>query len=191
MEPTKRVDAGGAWDRLPEEIISMVTIKVAETSEKPLKDLHGLWWCNMAMKRASSSRDIANRFNLEHHYQLIVSGDADTLDTYLHTIDWLQGANNEKSSSSRGWATYAWAVPVVLHFSHEQKRRETYRRLTFWPSSSTTSTAPPRMFSSTFDTFTVRSLLIHRSEDGGGWRMGPTMRMMHVSPECTTKSRRR
>jgi hypothetical protein len=42
MEPMKRVDAGGAWDRLPEEIISMVTIKVAETSERPLKDLHGL-----------------------------------------------------------------------------------------------------------------------------------------------------
>jgi hypothetical protein len=41
------------------------------------------------MKRASSSRAIANPFNLEHHYQITDWG-AD----YLQTIDWLQGANN-------------------------------------------------------------------------------------------------
>jgi hypothetical protein len=131
----------------------------------------------------------------------------------------------EEPSSSRGWATFARAVPVLQHSSHEKKRRETYKRLTCWPSSSTTSTAPPTMFSTTSGTSTkrretykrltcwpsssttstapptmfsttsgastVRSLLVRRSEDGGGWRTGTTMRMMHMLPEFTTEARRR
>jgi hypothetical protein len=38
---------------------------------------------------------------------------------------------------------------------------------TCWLSSSTTSMAPPRMFSTTFDACTVSSLLVRRSEDEG------------------------
>jgi hypothetical protein len=68
MEPVKRMDAGGAWDRLPEEIVSLITVNVAETSEAPLKDLRSLRLCNKVTKRASSSYIIASRFNLENHY---------------------------------------------------------------------------------------------------------------------------
>jgi hypothetical protein len=68
MEPVKMMAAGGAWDHFPEEIISLITVKVAETSEDPLKGLHSLWLCNKATKRATSSHAIANRFNLKHHY---------------------------------------------------------------------------------------------------------------------------
>jgi hypothetical protein len=49
MEPARRMAAGGAWGRLPEGIISLITVKVAETSESPLKELHSLWLCNKAM----------------------------------------------------------------------------------------------------------------------------------------------
>jgi hypothetical protein len=85
MEPAKRKATGGTWDRLPEEIISLIIIKVAETSEAPLEDLRSLRLCNKVMKRASSSHAIANRFNLEHHYQ---STDWNP-EEYLQTIDWL------------------------------------------------------------------------------------------------------
>jgi hypothetical protein len=59
---------GGAWDRLPKVIVSLIAIKVAETSEDPLQDLRSLRLCNKATKRASLSHVIANRFNLEHHF---------------------------------------------------------------------------------------------------------------------------
>jgi hypothetical protein len=55
-------------DRLPEEIVSLIAVKVAETLEAPLEDLHTLRLCNKAMKRASSSHAVTNRFNLEHRY---------------------------------------------------------------------------------------------------------------------------
>jgi hypothetical protein len=87
MEPTKRVAAGGTWDRLPEEIVSMITVKVAETSNAPLEDLRSLWLCNKVTKRASLSHAIANQFNLEQHYQSMVWGDGGTLDAYLQTVD--------------------------------------------------------------------------------------------------------
>jgi hypothetical protein len=93
MEPAKRMAADGPWDRLPEEILSLITIKVAETLEAPLKDLHSLWLCNKATKRASSHA-ISNRFNLEHHYKSMVWEGVDAHDAYLQTVDWLQGANN-------------------------------------------------------------------------------------------------
>jgi hypothetical protein len=102
MEPTKRMTIGGAWDRLPEEIVSLIAVKVDETSEAPLEDLRSLWLCNKATKRASSSRDVANPFNLEHHYQSMVWEGADTLNAYLQTVDWLQGANNEGSLFVKG-----------------------------------------------------------------------------------------
>jgi hypothetical protein len=130
MEPTKRMAAGGDWDCLPKEIVSLITVKVAETSKAPLEDLRSLWLCNKATKRASSSRAITNHFNLEHHYQSMVWEGADALDAYLQTVDWLQGANNGGAPSSRGWATYARADPVVQHSSHERKRKETYKRPT-------------------------------------------------------------
>jgi hypothetical protein len=94
MEHAKRMAANGAWDRLPEEIVSLIAVKVAKTSEAPLKDLRNLQLCNKAMKRASSSCNVDNRFNLEHHYQSMDREGADVLDAYLQTIDWLQGANN-------------------------------------------------------------------------------------------------
>jgi hypothetical protein len=79
---------------LPEEIVSLISVKVAETSEAPLKDLRSLLLCNKVMKRASSSRAIANHFNLEHHYQSMVWEGDDVLDAYIQTIDRLHGANN-------------------------------------------------------------------------------------------------
>jgi hypothetical protein len=42
MELVKRVDAGGSWDHLPEQIIFMIIVKVAETSKTPLEDLRSL-----------------------------------------------------------------------------------------------------------------------------------------------------
>jgi hypothetical protein len=47
----------------------------------------------------------------------------------------------EEPSLSKGWATYAWANPVVRRSSYEQKTKETYKHPTCWLSSSTTSTA--------------------------------------------------
>jgi hypothetical protein len=102
MEPAKRVTVGDAWDRLPKEIVSMITVKVDETSEAPLKDLCTLRLCNKVMKRACSSRTIANRFNLENHYQSMVWGDGDTLDAYLQTVDWLQSVNNGEALLVKG-----------------------------------------------------------------------------------------
>jgi hypothetical protein len=64
MELVKRMAVSGAWDCLPKEIISIITVKVAETSKDPLEDLHSLWLCNKGTKRATSSCAIANCFNL-------------------------------------------------------------------------------------------------------------------------------
>jgi hypothetical protein len=50
------------------------------------------------------SRTVANRFNLEHHYQSRVWGGADVLNAYLQTIDWLQGANNGEALFVKGMA---------------------------------------------------------------------------------------
>jgi hypothetical protein len=94
MAPVKRMAVSSAWDRLPEEIVSLISVKVAETLEALLEDLRSLWLCNKATKRASSSRIVTNRFNLEHHYQSMVWEGADALDAYLQTVDWLQGVNN-------------------------------------------------------------------------------------------------
>jgi hypothetical protein len=94
MAPSKRVAASSIWYRLLEEIISMVAIKVAETSEAPLEDLRRLRLCNKAMERASSSHAIANRFNLKHHYHYTIWGDGDTRVAYLQIVEWLVGANN-------------------------------------------------------------------------------------------------
>jgi hypothetical protein len=86
MEPAKRMAAGGAWDRLPEEIVSLIAVKVAETSKDPLQDLRSLRLCNKATKMASSSRAIANRFNLEHHFTNRVWGEDDMYE-YYQTVD--------------------------------------------------------------------------------------------------------
>jgi hypothetical protein len=102
MEPANRVVAGGAWDRLVEEIISMIAVKVAETSEAPLEDLRSLRLCNKVTKRACSSCAITNRFNLENHYHSRSWGDGGMLDAYLQTVDWLQGANNREPLFIKG-----------------------------------------------------------------------------------------
>jgi hypothetical protein len=75
MESAKRVVAGGAWDHLLEEIVTMIAVKVAESLEAPLEDLRSLRLCNKVMKRACSSHIIANRFNLENHYRSTVWGE--------------------------------------------------------------------------------------------------------------------
>jgi hypothetical protein len=85
MKPTKRKAASGAWDHRPEEIVSLIAVKVVETSEAPLQDLRSLRLCNKATKRASSSYAVANRFNLERHYQ---SMDWNSYE-YIQTVDWL------------------------------------------------------------------------------------------------------
>jgi hypothetical protein len=59
----------GAWDRLLEEIVSLIAVKVADTLEDLLEDLCSLRMCNKAMQRATLSRAVANHFNLEHHYK--------------------------------------------------------------------------------------------------------------------------
>jgi hypothetical protein len=79
----KRKATGGTWDRLPEELISLIVVKVAETSEALLEDIRSLWLCNKVTKRASSSYAIANCFILEHHYQ---STDWNS-DEYIQTVD--------------------------------------------------------------------------------------------------------
>jgi hypothetical protein len=67
MEHAKR-SAVGIWDHLLEEVLSMIAIKVAESSQAPLEDLHSMHLCNKTMKRVCSIRVIGNRFNLENHY---------------------------------------------------------------------------------------------------------------------------
>jgi hypothetical protein len=111
MEPMKRIPAGGTWDHLLEEIVNLITVKVAETSEAPLNDLHSQWLCNKAMKRASSSYVITNCFNLNHHYRSTVWGYVDTLNAYLKTVDWLQGANNKEALIVKGVGDICTACP--------------------------------------------------------------------------------
>jgi hypothetical protein len=101
MESVKRVIVG-TWDRLPEEIISMITVKVAESSEATLEDLHSMRLCNKATKRACSSCTITNRVNLENHYRSMIWGERHRLDAYLQTVDWLQGANNAEALFIKG-----------------------------------------------------------------------------------------
>jgi hypothetical protein len=141
---------GGTWDCLPEEIVSLITVKVAETLEDPLEGLHSLRLCNKAMKRTTSSRTIFNRFNLVHHYQSEVSlgggGCADALNDTSELSTGCKVQTMEEPSSSRGWPTYEQADPVVWHSSHEQKRKETYKHHMCCPYSSTTSTVQLTMF---------------------------------------------
>jgi hypothetical protein len=87
MEHSKRVAASSAWDCLPEEFVSMVVVKVVETSKAPLEDLRSLRLFNNAMKKASLSHAVTNRFNLMHHYQPMIWGDGDTCATYRQTVD--------------------------------------------------------------------------------------------------------
>jgi hypothetical protein len=42
MEHAKRMAASGILDNLPKEIISLIAVNVAETSEALLEDLHSL-----------------------------------------------------------------------------------------------------------------------------------------------------
>jgi hypothetical protein len=100
MEHAKRMAASGAWDRLAEDIISLIAVKVAETSEAPLEDLRSMWLCNKVTKRASSSYAVTNRFNLKHHYQSTNWYS----DEYIQTADWLQGANNGQALFVKGIA---------------------------------------------------------------------------------------
>jgi hypothetical protein len=107
LELAKRKAAGGAWDCLSEEIMSLIAVKVVETLEAPLEDLHSLRLCNKVTKRVSSSNTVANRFNLKHDYQ---STDWNS-DEYIQTIDWLQGVNNGQALFFKGIADIYTARP--------------------------------------------------------------------------------
>jgi hypothetical protein len=111
MESSKRVASSGAWDRLPEEFISMITVKVAKTSEALLEEFRSLRLCNKAMKRASLSHGVANRFNLEHHYQSMIWGDVDTCAAYLQTVNWLFGASNRQALFVKGMGNLCTGRP--------------------------------------------------------------------------------
>jgi hypothetical protein len=110
MEPAKRMAAGGAWDRLPEEIVSLITIKVAETLEDLLQYLCRLLLCNKVTKRVSSSRTIANRFNLEHHFMNRVWGEDDMYE-YYQNMDWLQVVNNGRALFINGMSDICTGWP--------------------------------------------------------------------------------
>jgi hypothetical protein len=137
MEPAKRMATSSAWDRLPEIIISLIAIKVTETSEDLLQDLRSLWLCNKATKRASLSRTVANCFNLEHHFTNRVWGE-DDMYKYYQTVDWLQVGNNgralfinKRSNKCTDWpggaALLVWAegdlqasyvLAVIKYYKH-------------------------------------------------------------------------
>jgi hypothetical protein len=104
MEPAKGMAAGGAWDRLPKEFLSLITIKVGKTSEDLLEDICSLLLCNRAMKRETSSHAITNPFNLDHHYQSKVWVSVDALNRYLQTVDLSQGVNNGEALFVKGMA---------------------------------------------------------------------------------------
>jgi hypothetical protein len=76
------------------------------------------------------SHAVSNRFNLEHHYKSMIWEGVDAHDTYLQTVDWLQCANNGGALFVKGMDDICTADPVVRHSSHEQKRKETYKRPT-------------------------------------------------------------
>jgi hypothetical protein len=86
MKSAKRVVVG-AWDHLPEEVVSMITVNIAKSLEAPLEDLCSMLLCNKATKRVCSSHVVANHFNLENHYQSTVWGERHRLDAYLQTVD--------------------------------------------------------------------------------------------------------
>jgi hypothetical protein len=110
MEPTKRMAAGGTWDCFPKEIVSLMAIKMAETSEDPLQNLRSLRLCNKVTKRASSSRVVANCFNLEHHFPNRVWGEDDMYE-YYQTVDWLQVANNGRDLFINGMSYICTGQP--------------------------------------------------------------------------------
>jgi hypothetical protein len=165
------------WDHLPKEMVSMITVKVVESSHAPPEE--GVFH--------SRCRQL---LQLESHYQPMVWGERQQLDMYLQTVDWLQGANNIQTLFVMGMGNNAVGGPMVWHFSHDHKMRETYMHLTCWPSSSTTSMAPSRMYSTTSDACMVSPLLVCRSEDGGQSTKAPR-RTVYVLSECATEHRRR
>jgi hypothetical protein len=130
MNLSKRVAAGEHWDRLPEEVVSLIAVKLVETSPSPLEDLRSFRLCNKSTNRASSSRTVANRINLDNHYEMMIWGNGATRTAYLQIVDWLIGANNGQALFINGWATCAWTDPMERHFLLLQQRKETSWRLT-------------------------------------------------------------
>jgi hypothetical protein len=118
MESVKRVVVGGALDHLLEEIVSIITAKVVESSEAPLKDLRSLCLCNKAMKRACSAPSpIVSTWRITTSLWF---GEKETCSMHISKL--LTGCKvrtMQKPFSSRGWETYVPVTPVVQHFSHE------------------------------------------------------------------------
>ena len=71
MESIKR-NATSIWDLLPDDVVTMIAVKVVETWPLPVYDLRTMPGLNTAMKRACSRVAVANRINLENQYQNMV-----------------------------------------------------------------------------------------------------------------------
>jgi hypothetical protein len=173
--PCKEDGCYDAWDHLPEEIVSLIAVKVAKTSEALLKDLRSLRLCNKAMKRASSSHTVANRFNLEHHYQTTDWG-AD----YLQTIEWLQGAYNGGAFFVKGMGGICMGQPGGAAFltqaEEEGDLQASYMLavLKYYKHDATDD-----VFNHILHVYGDVTL-VRRSKHGGGWTTRTTTRMTHA-----------
>jgi hypothetical protein len=100
--------AGSAWDHLPKEIVSLITVKVSETSEGPLKDL-----CSGQQKDEGGNLEPHHRQSLQPRATLPIQGlgGADVLNAYLQTVDWLQGVNNGVALFIKGMADICMGRP--------------------------------------------------------------------------------
>jgi hypothetical protein len=130
MDPAKRMVASGAWDHLPQEIVSL---------SSPSR------WLRLRRLRSKTFVicGYATRRQRERP-RAVPSPIAST--SSITTIPWIGVPTTSKlstsckvrttkePSSSRGWTAYARADPVVRHSSHEHKRKETYKCSTCWPS---------------------------------------------------------
>ena len=63
MESVNRSTCG-IWDLLPDEVVSEIAGKVAETSPAPLDDLCSMRACSSSTKRVCSILAVAKRVNL-------------------------------------------------------------------------------------------------------------------------------
>jgi hypothetical protein len=110
MEHAKKIDSCGTWDHVPEQIISLITVKVAQTSDTSLKDIQ-----SAAVQQGDEEGDLE-----PHRHQPLQPrvalplhswGDADTLDAYLNTIDWLQCLKNGGALFIKGMGSICIGFP--------------------------------------------------------------------------------
>jgi hypothetical protein len=184
MEYAKGV-ALGAWDRLPEEVVSIITVKVAKILEAPLKDICTRRLCNKEMKRACSSRVVANRFNLENHYQSMVWGERHWLDADLQTVDWYQ---QRRSSLRQGDGRHMHRASWWCGTSRKSRRGG--RLTTYY----VLAVVKYYRYGTIEDVFIHIQCMYGESTFGalvGGRRTEATRRTPYVLSKCTIESRRR